>query len=51
MMDEWLEAADKGSAVFLDLAKAFNTIDHSILCTQLIYYAFEGHLTGYYVIV
>ena len=43
--DNWLKAMDEGkytSAVFLDLAKAFITVDHSILCTKLTYYGFRG---------
>ena len=39
------KAIDEGkytSAVFLYLAKAFDTVDHSILCTKLTYYAFQG---------
>ena len=43
--DKWLEAIDKGKytgAVFLDLAKAFDTVDHSILYAKLTYYGFRG---------
>ena len=43
--DKWLRAIDEGKytgAVFLDLAKAFDTVDHSILCTKLMYYGFRG---------
>ena len=41
--DKWLKAIDEGKytgAVFLDLAKAFDTVNHRILCTKLSYYGF-----------
>ena len=43
--DKWLKAINEGKytgAVFLDLAKACDTVDHSILCTKLNYYGFRG---------
>ena len=43
--DKWLKAIDEGKytgAVFLDLAKAFDTVNHSILCSKLSYYGFRG---------
>ena len=43
--DKWLRAIDEGrytGAMFLDLAKAFDTVDHSVLCTKLTYYGFWG---------
>ena len=43
--DKWLKAIDEGKytgAVFLDLAKAFDTVNHRILCSKLSYYGFRG---------
>jgi len=45
VIDKWLKAIDEGKytgAVFLDMAKAFDTVDHSILCIKLSYYGFRG---------
>jgi len=43
--DKWLRAIDEGKytgAIFLDVAKAFDTVDHAILCSKLKYYGFQG---------
>jgi len=43
--DKWLKAIDEGKytgAVFLGLTKAFNTVNHDILCSKLHFYGFRG---------
>ena len=45
LMDEILKALDEGKivlGVFLDISKAFNTVDHSILLKNLFKYGIKG---------
>jgi len=44
VIDKWLKATDESKytgAVFLDLAKAFDTVGHVIMLSKLKYYDFR----------
>ena len=45
MIENWKSNLDKGKrigAIFMDLAKAFNTLDHSLLIAKLEAYGFDS---------
>jgi len=50
VMDKWTEILDRGGAidaVFLDLAKAFDTVPHQRLIVKLKSYGFTGRLLNW----
>ena len=45
MLEKWKRAIDKGdcvSSLFMDLSKAFDTINHNIMIAKLKVYGFSG---------
>lgn len=49
--DDIISALDKGSAtalVLLDFSKAFDTLDHSLLCAKLEYYGFSNTSVNFF---
>ena len=50
MLELWKEALDKGKsvgAIFMDLSKAFDTLNHDLLITKLEAYGFSKNYLNY----